>query len=173
MPVMRMQSLGALLIFLVICLSTGFLGGLLTRPAILSGWYDSLTKPFFTPPAWVFGPVWTLLYLLIAVAAWLVWAGRVRHPVRIPLMIFFAQLVLNILWSALFFGAQRPGWAMVEIIFLWIFILGTVILFWRVHRLAAMLLVPYTMWVSFAVVLNGALWWLNRGTPYAGGMILN
>jgi benzodiazapine receptor len=147
------------------CLGTGVFGGLLTNPSIRSGWYDTLMKPFFTPPAWVFGPAWTILYLLMAVSAWLVWSEQIRHPVRVPLVIFFTQLVFNLLWSAIFFGARKPGWALVEIAILWILILFTVILFWRVSRLAALLLVPYAAWVLFAMVLNGAIWWMNRGLP--------
>jgi tryptophan-rich sensory protein len=173
MAVNRFQSLAILVIFAITCLATGIFGGLLTNPSISSGWYDSLVKPTFTPPAWVFGPVWTFLYLLMAVSAWLVWSEQARHPVRIPLLVFFTQLVLNVLWSAFFFGARKPGWAFVEIVVLWGLILVMIILFWKISRPAALLLLPYSVWVLFAMVLNGTIWWMNRGLPPVDGGILS
>ena len=169
MSLNRLRSAGALLIFLAMCLATGVFGGLLTSPSIRSGWYENLLKPSFTPPSWVFGPVWTLLYLLMAVSAWLVWSGQAKNPVRVPLFLFFAQLVLNVLWSGLFFGAMKPGWALIDIAVLWVLILLMAALFWRVSRLAALLLVPYVLWVLYAAVLNGAIWWMNRVTQSFNG----
>lgn len=172
MGVSRFQSAVVFVLLAITCLGTGVFGGLLTSPSIRSGWYDSLVKPSFTPPAWVFGPVWTLLYLLMAVSAWLVWSGQMRHPVRIPLAVFFSQLVLNVLWSALFFARKNPGWALAEIVVLWISILATVALFWTVSRPAAILLAPYALWVLYAMILNGAIWWMNRSLPPIKGLIL-
>jgi translocator protein len=125
-------------------------------------WYAQLRKPAWNPPSWVFAPVWTLLYALMAVAAWLVWLtrGSVREA-AVPLSAYIVQLALNGTWSFLFFGRQAIGAALVEIALLWLAILVTVVLFWRVRRLAGILLLPYFAWVSFAVALNAALWRLN------------
>ena len=125
-------------------------------------WYAQLNKPAWNPPAWVFGPVWTALYLGMAVAAWLVWrrGGFAGAPVALGL--FLAQLVLNGAWSWLFFGLHRPGLALAEILVLWALILATLVAFWAVHRGAGLLFVPYLAWVSFAAFLNFTLWRLNR-----------
>jgi tryptophan-rich sensory protein len=125
-------------------------------------WYATLNKPSWNPPGWVFGPVWTTLYAMMAVSAWLVWKKGGFAQQRLPLTVFLVQLVLNALWSPLFFGLKMPGVALVEIVALWLAIAGTIGLFWRVDRVAAGLLVPYLAWVSFATVLNGTLWWMNR-----------
>ena len=124
-------------------------------------WYAALDKPSWNPPSWVFGPVWTLLYLMMAVAAWLVWkrGGFAAH--RGPLTLFLGQLALNAAWSPLFFGLQRPGPAFIVIILLWLAILATLLAFRPIHRPAAWLLVPYLAWVTFAAVLNGVLWQMN------------
>lgn len=125
-------------------------------------WYDSLTKPWFNPPNWIFGPVWTVLYLSIGVSGWLVWrVGEPKERFR-PLSAFAFQWVLNAIWTPLFFGMQRPDIALIDILALWIAIAVTVALFFRVSRLAAALLVPYWLWVSFAALLNASLWWLNK-----------
>ena len=126
-----------------------------------SEWFTALRKPSWNPPNWVFGPVWTLLYALMAVAAWLVWkkAGWSAAP---ALGLFVFQLVINALWTWIFFGLQRPGWAVVDIVALWLAILGTAVAFWFKDRIAAALLLPYLAWVSFAAVLNWTLWRLNR-----------
>jgi tryptophan-rich sensory protein len=122
-------------------------------------------KPSFNPPASFFGPVWTVLYIMMGVAAFLVWRrGLDADGVRIALTVFAVQLALNGLWSILFFGMQAPGWALVEIVLLWIAIGITAVLFWRVAMLPGALLLPYWGWVSFAAVLNASLWWLNRKT---------
>ncbi|UCG39772.1 MAG: tryptophan-rich sensory protein [bacterium] len=155
------------------CLAAELTGGLLTAPAIASGWYGALRKPSFNPPDWVFGPVWTVLFLLMAVSAWLVWkSGLDRKAVRLPLILFYVQLVLNVMWSALFFAAGSTGWALAEIILLWAAIMATTVLFARIHRTAALLMVPYLGWVLFAAVLNAAIWYMNRGLPGPGaGMV--
>ena len=132
-------------------------GSLFTTPAI-PGWYESLRKPAWTPPNWLFGPVWSLLYLAMGTAAWLVWRGRGFTGARLALALFFAQLALNALWSILFFGRRSPGAALVEIVFLWALIFATMAAFWRLSRAAGWLFVPYLWWVTFAMFLNHAIW---------------
>lgn len=155
------RSLLALLVAVVVCEAVGLIGAVFTAPAI-GGWYVALAKPALTPPGWVFGPVWTALYALMGVAAFLVWKrGWRRREVRIALAVFAVQLALNALWSFLFFGWHAPGIALVEIAFLWLAILATIVAFTRISRAAARLLVPYIAWVSFAAYLNYALWALN------------
>jgi tryptophan-rich sensory protein len=124
-------------------------------------WYDSLARPAFSPPNWVFGPVWSLLYLMMAIAAWLVWRNPPGQARRTALLLFALQLALNVAWSGLFFGLRSPGLAFVEIVFLWGAILATLLAFWRINVTAGGLLVPYLAWVTFAGVLNFAFWWLN------------
>lgn len=124
-------------------------------------WYAALNKPAWNPPGWIFGPVWTALYVMMAVAAWLVWRRGGFAAQRRPLGWFLAQLVLNALWTPLFFGLRQPGWAFAEILLLWLAILATLLAFRSVSRAAAWLLVPYLAWVSFAAVLNGTIWRLN------------
>ena len=126
-------------------------------------WYAGLVKPSFNPPNWIFGPVWTALYFMMAVAAWLVWRRRDTQPVTLALAVYLAQLALNALWSWLFFGLHAMGAAFLDICLLWLLILATLVLFWRVHRWAGALLAPYLAWVGFAAVLNFALWQLNAG----------
>lgn len=145
-----------------ISLSAGAVGSLTVGSGGFQSWYASIPKPFFTPPSWVFGPVWTILYLLMGVAAFLVWRrGLGSRPVQVALGCFLGQLVLNALWSPVFFGWHRIGLALAVIVLLWAAILATVSLFFRVSRSAALLLVPYLLWVSFAVILNAAIWRLN------------
>jgi benzodiazapine receptor len=146
---------------IVLCEAAGLIGGIFTAQSVTT-WYVTLAKPSFTPPAWVFGPVWTALYLLMGISLYLVWRnGGEAKERRTALTVFFAQLILNALWSFIFFGLRNPGAAAVEIIVLWACILVTVILFWKLTRSAALLLVPYILWVSFAAVLNFAVWRLN------------
>lgn len=123
-------------------------------------WYEMLRKPAWNPPSWVFGPAWTLLYTLMAVAAWLVWK---RERFSRPLGLYFVQLLLNAAWTPVFFGAHEMGWALVVIVALWIMILLTWAGFRRVSTTAAWLLVPYLAWVTFAALLNFSLWEMNRG----------
>jgi len=124
-------------------------------------WYSQLAKPSFTPPSWIFGPVWTLLYALMAIAAWTVWKNAGFKGASVALSLFVLQLILNGLWSGLFFGLQRPDLAFYEIIFLWIIILLTLVVFWKHQPLAGVLFIPYIAWVSFAAVLNFYLWRMN------------
>ena len=151
-----------LVISVAVPLAVGGLSGYATARGV-ADWYPTLTKPSFNPPAWVFGPAWTLLYIMMGVAAFLVWRkGLDADGVRIALTVFAVQLALNGLWSILFFGMRAPGLALAEIILLWIAIAITTVLFWRVTPTAGALLLPYLGWVSFATVLNASLWWLNR-----------
>lgn len=124
-------------------------------------WYAALNKPAWNPPGWIFGPVWTALYAMMAVAAWLVWKRGGLAAQRRPLGLFLTQLALNALWTPLFFGLRQPGVAFAEIILLWLAILATLLAFRPVSRAAAWLLAPYLAWVSFAAVLNATLWRLN------------
>lgn len=125
-------------------------------------WYAQLAKPPWTPPNWLFGPAWTVLYILMAIAAWLIWKADDFRSVRVPLLFYAVQLVLNALWSLAFFGLHRIGLALADIVALWGAILVTVLLFWRVRVPAAVLLIPYLGWVAFAGFLNYSLWRLNR-----------
>lgn len=128
-------------------------------------WYAALAKPSWNPPNWVFGPVWSLLYVLMGVSAWLVWRQVGFGGAGLALSIFVFQLVLNGLWSYLFFGRQRIDLALYEIVALWGAILAVEILFWALNRLAGALLLPYLAWVGFAACLNLSLWLLNRSSP--------
>lgn len=149
-----------LVVFVAICFAASAVGGLVTRPEI-PNWYAGLAKPSWTPPGWVFGPVWSVLYLAMAIAAWLVWRqGGLRHA-RGPLALFAAQLLLNVAWSWLFFGLHSPGAALIDIGLLWVAIAATTIAFWRRSALAGILFVPYLAWVGFAAALNLAIWRLN------------
>lgn len=150
-----------LIIAIAISQLAGIIGSVFTAPSITS-WYSELTKPALNPPSWVFGPVWTTLFTLMGIAAFLIWKqGLKRKDVKIALGIFLGQLVLNTLWSILFFGLRNPGAALIEIAFLWLAILTTIIAFAKISKPAAWLLLPYILWVSFATYLNYALWSLN------------
>jgi translocator protein len=124
-------------------------------------WYASLRKPSWNPPGWIFGPVWTALYSMMAVSAWLVWKRGGFIAQRRPLGFFIIQLILNAAWTPLFFGLHKPGWAFAEIVLLWLAIAATMLSFRREHRLAGWLLAPYLAWVTFAAVLNFTLWRMN------------
>ena len=152
-----MRSALALVAFLALCFGAAWIGSQFEPGA----WYQGLQKPSWNPPAWVFAPVWSLLYLMMAVAGWLVWRERGRKAVRLALALFVLQLALNAAWSWLFFGLNRPDLAFVEIVVLWLAILATAARFWRVRRAAGALLLPYLAWVGFAGVLNWVLWRLN------------
>jgi len=157
-----MLNLMRLILVVAIPLVVGGFSGFATARGV-QDWYPTLIKPFFNPPSWLFGPVWTVLYLMMGIAAYLVLQkGWENGTVKIALVVFGIHLILNGLWSVLFFGMRSPGLAFVEIILLWISIGGTIALFWRVVPLAGMLLIPYWGWVTFAAVLNGAIWSLNR-----------
>lgn len=146
---------------IIVCQGAGLIGSIATFPAIPT-WYASLVKPPFNPPNWVFGPVWTTLYTLMGIAAFLVWRKGIRdRQVRIALAIFVVQLVLNVLWSVVFFGLHFLLGGFILIVILWVAILLSIIIFSRVSKVAGVLLIPYILWVSFATVLNFSLWSLN------------
>jgi translocator protein len=149
-----------LIICTTVCLAAAGLGSLVTAPAIRS-WYVGLRKPSWTPPNWLFAPVWTVLYLMMAFAAWLVW--RQAGLTAVPMQFFLLQLALNVVWSVLFFGLRRPDFAFGDIVLLWSAILATSIEFWKVVPAAGWLLLPYLIWVTFAAVLNFSIWRLNAG----------
>ena len=138
-----------------------FLAAAIGSQAGPGSWYAGLNKPTWNPPNWVFGPVWTYLYLTMALAAWRVWRRGGWTNRRTPLLMYLLQLILNAFWSPIFFGLQQPGFAFAEILLLWAAIAGTLVLFLRVDRIAGILLVPYLAWVSFATFLNFTLWRLN------------
>lgn len=124
-------------------------------------WYGQLNKPVLNPPDYIFGPVWTVLYLLMAISAWMVWKKYGLRNAKLPLALFLFQLILNALWSWLFFGLQMPGVAFVEILILWVVIIATIVSFWRFYFPAGAILIPYIIWVSFAVYLNWSIWRMN------------
>jgi len=169
---------------IIICEFAGVIGSIFTMPSI-GNWYKDLEKPFFNPPNWIFAPVWTLLFLLMGTAFYLVWQEKwvIKNSIEIlnniknyswikkfldristkegVILIFFVQLFLNILWSFIFFGLHRTGFAFLELLVLWVAILLTIISFYRISKKAAYMLYPYIFWVSFAGVLNFMLWFLN------------
>jgi benzodiazapine receptor len=150
------------IITVVVSELTGIISSVFTVSAIPT-WYAPLAKPTLNPPAWIFGPVWTALYLLMGIAAFLIWRkGWGQNDVRMALSIFCAQLILNAFWSIIFFGFHSPGWASAEIAVLWIAIVATIVAFAKISRPAAWLLAPYILWVSFAAYLNYSIWILNR-----------
>lgn len=150
-----------ILIAVALCFGLGTLSGVSTISAI-QDWYVHLNKPFFTPPNWLFGPAWTILYILIGVAAGLVWHKGTDNPlVKSALGLFVAQFILNLAWSPIFFGMKQPLIALVVIVLLWILILWTILRFRKVDNLAAGLMVPYLLWVTFATALNAAIVYLN------------
>lgn len=151
---------GRLILSIVLCQSVGIVAGFLTAQSVKT-WYLTLAKPWFTPPGWVFGPAWILLYLLMGIALYLVWqkTGSLSTPAAV---VFMLQLALNGAWSLIFFGLRSPFWGFVEIALLLAAIIGTILLFWRITPTAGALLVPYLLWVSFASILNYSIWQLNR-----------
>src|SRR5208283_4770874 len=128
----------------------------------LKTWYLTIKKPSWNPPDKVFAPVWTVLYVMMAVAGWMVWERLPQKGFSTPMVLFFVQLVLNTVWSAVFFALRSPGWAFVEVVILWVFIALTMISFWAIYWVSGVLFSPYFLWVSFASVLNYAVWRLNR-----------
>ncbi|WMW22530.1 TspO/MBR family protein [Methanolobus mangrovi] len=150
-----------LIISIALCQLAGIVGGLFTYSSIPI-WYASLVKPAFVPPSWLFSVVWPLLYLLMGSALYIIWnKGLQSSEITIAVKVFGVQLFLNILWSALFFGLRSPFMGFIEILVLWIAIVVNIVLFYRISRPAGMLLVPYILWVSFAVYLNYSLMVLN------------
>lgn len=148
------------IISIAIAQGAGLIGAVFTTSSVTS-WYLTINKPFWNPPSWIFGPVWTLLYVFMGIAAYLVWQQRDLPGAKLALSVYALQLVLNTLWSILFFGLKNPGLALVEIIFLLVSIIITTVLFWRITPLAGALMIPYLVWVSFATYLNYTIWQLN------------
>ncbi len=148
-----------LAMWLIVCFAAAAIGGGASAKAV--GFYEQLVKAAWAPPAFLFGPVWSVLFVLMSISAWLVWQSGGFQKHRTALTFFIVQLVLNALWSWLFFAWRKGGAAMLEVSILWILIAITMVLFWRVRPLAGVLLVPYLAWVSFASVLNYSLWQLN------------
>lgn len=158
---MKIANISRLIVAILVCQLAGVVGSVFTRPAI-SSWYATLRKPTFTPPNWLFGPVWISLFLLMGISAYLIWSKGIQNrEVAIALSIFGIQLVLNVLWSFLFFKLQSPGYAFIEIVILWLAILLTILYFFKISRAASFLLLPYIFWVSFAIILNFFIWKLN------------
>lgn len=158
-----MNKITRILAVVVTCLVIGYFSGMVTRSSVTT-WFLTLIKPSFNPPSWVFAPVWSILFVMMGVAAGLVW-DRIeaeREAVKKALIFFAIQLGLNALWSYLFFGLRNPMLAGLEIIVLWLMIFETYIQFVKINKIAGYLLLPYLAWVSFASVLNGSIWWLNR-----------
>jgi tryptophan-rich sensory protein len=155
------QALG-LAGWLAASFATGAIGALATARA--SAFYGALSQPVWAPPGWLFGPVWTLLFILMGLAAWLVWRENGFRGARLALGLYGLQLVANALWSWIFFAWQLGAVAVAEIAVLWLLIAATLAAFWRLHRLAALLLLPYLAWVSFAAALTFSLWRLNPAT---------
>lgn len=159
-----MKNFIALTVSIAVAQFAGLVGTVFTNEAI-PVWYDSLSKPFFTPPSWVFGPVWITLYTLMGIAAFLVWKKRFQNlpAAKRALRIYGAQLIANAAWSMIFFGLKMPGLAYIEILLLLGLILATVHQFRKLDQTAAYLLIPYVLWVTFASKLNLFIWILNRG----------
>lgn len=150
-----------LIIAVALPLVVGATSGFFTMTGVES-WYQTINKPSWNPPNWVFGPVWTTLYILMGVALFLVWKADTSAELKkIAISLFAVQLVLNFFWSFIFFYLQQPGWAVLELAIMWIFILLTIFAFAQVSKTAAWLLVPYISWVSFAGILNYTIWKLN------------
>lgn len=154
-----MKNFFHLLIAILLCELVGILGSVSTVPSL--PWYAQLIKPSLNPPSWVFGPVWVVLYFLMGVSLFLVWQQRRKCRIKTPLIIFGVQLLLNALWSFFFFSLHSFELALLDIILLWLAILSTIIFFSRLSRPAAWLLVPYLLWVSFAVYLCASIWFWN------------
>ena len=147
---------------IIFCECAGMVSGLLSRSG-WGTWYAALRKPVFMPPGWLFGPVWVALYALMSIAAWQAYVhAPSRRFVAVGLALFAVQLALNVAWSPLFFGLHKPGWALVDCVAMWLAIIATMVCFWQASRGACLLMVPYLLWVSFAAVLNAAVWRLNR-----------
>jgi benzodiazapine receptor len=158
-----MTKITRVLTMVVTCLVIGYFSGMVTRSAIVT-WYPTLEKPSFNPPNWIFAPVWSMLYIMMGVAAGLVW-NRIefeKEIVKKALVFFAIQLALNALWSYLFFGLHNPMLAGLEIIVLLLMIYETYVQFSKINRIAGYLFIPYLAWVSFAAVLNASIWWLNK-----------
>jgi tryptophan-rich sensory protein len=156
----RLKSWGVLAGLVILCAAVGAIGGAITVPQVPT-WYAGLNQPSFRPPDWLFGPVWTTLYAMMAIAAWLAWrtAGPARRAGAMGL--FLLQLAVNAVWPPIFFGAHLLLVGLIDIVLLWLALAATIVKFWRIRPVAGLLLLPYLAWVSFASVLNAAIWRLN------------
>lgn len=158
-----MNNIFKFIISIALPLAVGAVSSLFTT-AEIPGWYAGINKPSWNPPNWLFGPVWTTLYIMMGIALFLVWKAPDPQSLKRTAILFFAiQLTFNFAWSFIFFGLHRTGWALAEIVMLWLFILFTIIWFGKINKTAVWLLVPYFFWVSFATVLNFTIWRLNGG----------
>ncbi|MWB94308.1 tryptophan-rich sensory protein [Flavobacterium sp. GA093] len=158
-----MNKITRIAIAIIVCLAVGYSSSEVTKSAIET-WYATLEKPIFNPPNWIFAPVWTLLFILMGIAAGLVWdkIKEQNEEVKKALGFFLIQLVLNAIWSYLFFGLKNPMLALIEIVLLWLMIYETYLKFTKINKIAGYLLIPYMAWVGFAAILNASIWWLNR-----------
>ena len=154
------RAIWGLAFWVALSLGVSTIGGAITRTSV-SEWYQGLAKPSFTPPDWTFTAVWISLFLLMGVSAWLVWRRTGFAHGAVPLACFAAQLALNLAWSILFFGFRLVDWALFELVVLWILVLMTTVAFYHVSRPAGLLLVPYLLWLFFAIALNASIWRLN------------
>ena len=159
---MPLDQAVALVAFVCICLAAGALGGIFTSRAV-KDWFPSLTKPRWNPPSWLFAPVWTLLYITMGLATWMIW--RDEKLFSTAGYWFAGQLILNIAWSWLFFHLRRPDLAFYEIVLLCMSVFATVLLYWQANHVAGLLLIPYLVWVAFAAYLNYTIWQLNQPSP--------
>lgn len=160
---MKLNKITKIVVALIICLMVGYSASIVTRPSVET-WYPTIIKPSFNPPNWIFMPVWTLLYILMAVAAGLVWnkIKEQNQEVKVALGFFLIQLTLNAIWSYIFFGLKNPMLALIEIALLWLMIYETYLKFIKINKTAGYLLIPYMAWVAFAGILNASIWWLNK-----------
>ncbi len=160
MPRSRFSDFSALLLFLAVSMAVSIAGAAVTATSV-GAWYQDLNKPPFNPPDWVFAPVWTALFILMAFAGWRVWRAAGFTRAKMALQLYAVQLILNFGWSALFFGAQQIALAFIELLVLLMAILTTAAAFYKIDEIAAFLFVPYALWVGFAGMLNGAIFLLN------------
>lgn len=144
--------------FIIVCLAVGFGASFATQSSV-AAWYPTLNRPDWNPPNWLFAPVWTVLYIMMAVAAWLVW--KARQDTKPAMLLFFSQLALNFAWSFLFFGARSPGLGLIGIVMMLLAVAATTFVFWRISRPAGALFVPYLAWTAFAAILNFTVWSMN------------
>lgn len=157
----KSRDLKALFLLIALCLAVEVLGGLFTQSSVTT-WYPSIAKPSWTPPSFVFGPVWTLLYLMMALAIWLIWKTPATPLRSRAYKLFGAELFVNFIWSPLFFGLHSPLYGMIDIILLWALLVPTILTFYQLRPLSAYLLLPYLIWTTYAGALNIAIWYLNR-----------
>lgn len=160
---MQLNKTTKIIVLIVTCTAVGYFSSMATMSSVKT-WFPTLAKPFFNPPSWVFAPVWSLLYVMMAVAAGLVWnrSDHQKEEVKKALIFFAIQLALNALWSILFFGLRNPFLALIEIVLLWLMIYETYLKFAKIDKISGYLFIPYVAWVSFASILNASIWWLNR-----------